>query len=182
MTSVGRLGQVLLRGTVSEVGAERYESVGLDGAHAVRTVGGGMLMAVPRAIGILLGLLFAPLRLLLIPSLTSSGRRDRRPERIDVPVTPFVVSADDGEDYDCIIRGEIRGGFLKLGDAVEVRGRMHRTRVVHADRVESLRTHATTRGWVDPRVRTAPLQAVLGVAMVLFLIWVLVSLHHFLAG
>ncbi|HWB37775.1 MAG TPA: hypothetical protein VHA75_17305 [Rugosimonospora sp.] len=181
-TSTGPLGRISLRGSIAEVGTERSESVSLGGANALRTVGSGVATAGPRALGCLLGLLFAPLRLLLIPSLTGFGRRRDAPGRLNVPVTPFVVAADDGRDYDCVIRGEMRGGFLKLGEAVEVTGRIDRSHVVQVDTVVSLRTQAVTRGWVDPKARFAPLAGVVAVVVLVLAIWFVVSLARAIGG
>ena len=119
----GAFGGVRIRGTIDEVGVERYESVSMAAQNAMGNAAAGLLTAIPRAIGVILGLLFAPLRMLLMPSLLAGGRRRNGPDQLQVPVTPFVLRSGDGTEYDCILRGEVRGGFLKLGEAVEVSGR-----------------------------------------------------------
>lgn len=171
----GLFGSLRVRGVISEVGAERHESVILSGAEFGARVGYGLLTLIPRAIGLLLALRYAMLRFLLIPSLLGMGGRPQEPERLKVPVTPFVLTADDGTVYDCIIRGEVRGGFLKLGEQVEVSGRVDRTRVMRASEVRSLRTGAITRGYVHLQARLAPLRTVVTLVIVIGLITSLVS-------
>jgi len=171
----GLFGNLRIRGMISEVGAERHESVSLAGAEFGARLGHGLLTLIPRAIGLLLALRYAMLRYLLIPSLLGMGRRPQEPERLRVPVTPFMLTADDGTLYDCIIRGEVRGGFLKLGEQVEVCGRVDRARVVRASAVRSLRTGAITRGYVDPQARLAPVRTAITIIMVIGLITFLVS-------
>lgn len=160
---------------ISEVGVERHESVSFAGAEFGARLGHGLLTLIPRAIGLLLALRYAMLRFLLIPSLLGMGRRPQEPERMKVPVTPFMLTADDGTLYDCIIRGEVRGGFLKLGEQVEISGRVDRTRVVRASEVRSLRTGAITRGYVDPQARFAPVRTAITLVVVIGLITLLAS-------
>lgn len=155
---------------------QRNESVSMAAQNAMGSAAVGALTAIPRAFGVILALLFAPLRMLLVPSLMGGGRKQSSPDQLQVPVTPFVLKADDGNEYDCMIRGEIRGGFLKLGEAVEVSGRIDRTRVIRIDQVQSIRTNAITKGWVDPRARMAQFQALAGVVFLVFLLIVLISI------
>lgn len=174
-TQPGLFGTLRVRGVISEVGAERHESVSFSGAEFGARVGYGLLTLIPRAIGLLLALRYAMLRFLLIPSLLGMGGRPQERERLKLPVTPFVLTADDGTVYDCIIRGEVRGGFLKLGEQVEVSGRVDRTRVMRASEVRSLRTGAITRGYVHPQARFAPVRAVITLFVVIGLITFLAS-------
>ncbi len=132
------------------------------------------LTAIPRAVGIILGLLFSSLRMLLVPSLMAGNRHQNRPDQLQVPVTPFVLKGDDGTKYDCILRGEIRGGFLKLGESVEVSGHIDRNCVVRVDQVQSLSTNAITKGWVDHRAKMAKVQIIIGVIFIIILIVFLV--------
>lgn len=154
----------------------------LAAQNSIGNAVGGALTAIPRAIGLVLGLMFAPLRALILPSLMSGGPRRTNPDHLQVPVTPFVVESDDGIEYDCILRGETRGGFLKLGEPVEVSGRLDRTRVVRVDQVRSLRTEAITKGWVDPRARIARVRAFLGLFSLIFLLWTVLSIFAALGG
>lgn len=155
---------------------QRTESINLAARNAMGNAAHSALTAVPRAIGVMLALLFAPLRMLLIPSLMGGRGRQSSQDQLQVPVNPFVLHGDDGTEYDCSLRGEARGGFLKLGEPVEVTGRIDRSRVVQVDSVRSLRTGAMTTGWVDPRVRLARVQTVAGVAFIIALILFLITL------
>lgn len=158
------------------------ETVSLKGSQALGQVGTGCLQAGPRAMGIILGVLFAPLRLLLIPSLTGIGKRPEGPDRIQVPGTPFTLEAEDGREYDCYLRGEVRGGFLRLGDEVEVDGRIDRTRVVQVGSVVNLRTGAIAQGYVDPEARSAPLKTALAVVLVVLMLLFLFSMFRAFGG
>lgn len=140
------------------------------------------LTAIPRAIGVILALLFAPLRMLLVPSLMAGGRRKDNPDHLQVPATPFVVRGADGVEYDCVLRGEVRGAFLKLGEPVEITGRIDRSRVVRVDQVQSLRTNAITKGWVNPRAKMAKAQTVAGVIFLICLVLFLIAIVSSFGG
>lgn len=168
-------GRVQIRGKLAEVGAERQETASLAAQNAMRNAAFGMFTAIPRAIGLMLGIIFAPLRMLILPSLMGGGRRQLGPDQLQVPVTPFVLQGDDGVEYDCILRGETRGGFLKLGEPVEVSGRIDGTRVVRVDQLRSLRTNAVTRGWVDPRARMSKFRVFVGLVFLIFFLMFLFS-------
>jgi hypothetical protein len=165
-----------IRGVIDEVGSERMESVSLAAHNAMSHVATGVLTAIPRAIGLVLALLFEPLRMLFVPSLSAGSRRQQRPSQVQVPVTPFVLRGDDGNAYDCILRGEVRGGFLKLGEPVEVIGRIDRSSVVRVSQVRSLRTNAITTGWVERRAKFARIHTIVGFIAIIFLIFLLLSL------
>ncbi|WP_129590443.1 hypothetical protein [Cryobacterium aureum] len=167
---------VRIRGIITEIGAERFESVSLNGAAMSKQFSQGCLMAPFRALGIVLGLLFAPLRMLLIPSVRGGGSRTEQPNRLEIPATPFVLTEVGGVHHDCILRGELRGGFLKLGEDVIVTGRIDRARVLRVDRVESQITGAVTTGWVDPRARLSTARTVAGIVLVVMLVFLLLFL------
>lgn len=181
-SSRAAVGRVRLRGRICEVGAERFETVSLKGSQALGQLGTGCVQVVPRAIGVVLGVLFAPLRLLLLPSLTGIGRKPEGPDRVQVPGTPFTLEADDGLEYDCYLRGEVRGGFLRLGDEVEVDGRIDRARVVRVNSVVNRRTGAIAHGYVDPEARSAPLKTVLAGVLFVLVILFLISLIQAMGG
>jgi hypothetical protein len=168
-----------LRGVIVEVGAQRNESVSMAGRNAMNAAAHGALTAVPRAFGIILAVLFAPLRMLLVPSLLGGRGREQRPEHLQVPVTPFIIVDEGGRHHECLLRGEVRGGFLRLGEEVEVDGTRDRSNVFRARRIRSVRSHATISGWVDPRARTARAQTVAGaVFLALLVVIVLVSVSR----
>lgn len=158
------------------MGTERHESVNLAGLKVAARIAYGLLTFIPRAIGLLLALRFATLRLFLIPSLLGMNRRPDEPDRLQVPVTPFMLIADDGTPYDCLIRGEVRGGFLKLGEQVEVSGRLDRTHVLRVSTVRSVRTGAITRGYVHLQARMASVHMAVTIIMVIALVMFLVSI------
>jgi hypothetical protein len=118
---------------------------------------------------------------LLVRRLLGGDQRMYRTEELQIPLAPFTMSADDGTLYDCTIRGELRGGFLKLGEPVEVRGRLSRARVIRVKTVQSLRTGARSKGHVRVPVRLASFLAgtayfvmavvALLLASLLFMLW-----------
>jgi hypothetical protein len=172
----GVFGAIRLRGSIEEVGAARFETVSMAARNAMGNAAVGAVTAIPRAIGIILAVLFAPLRMLLVPSLMGGRQRRNRADELQVPINPFVLKGEDGTEYDCTLRGEVRGGFLKLGESVEVVGRVDRTRVIQVNSVRSLRTGAVTQGWVDPRARMARVHAVAGVVFLIAMLILLLSI------
>lgn len=172
----GRMGFAggTLIGTITELSEQRYETVNTAGNQVVGQVARGLLSAPFKAVGFLAGLLFAPLRFLLMPSLSPS-RRPTGADRMQVPGTPFVLRTDDGQETECYLRGEITGGFIRLGDRVEVTGRVNpSSRVLRVSSLVNQRTRAVTRGHVDPRARFAPMRAVMAV-LFLFAVVLLLS-------
>lgn len=171
---VGTTGGTLI-GTISELSDQRFETVNTSGNQVAGQVARGLVFAPFKAVGMIAGLLFAPLRFLLMPSLSRSPRSTEA-DRMQVPGTPFVLRTDDGQETECYLRGEVRGGFIRLGDRVEVTGRMNpSSRVVRVSRLVNQRTLAVTRGHVDPRARLAPLRAVAAVVFLLAVVLFLVS-------
>ena len=169
-------GSMTVRGKIVEVGEPRSHSVSLAGNLAAEQLARGCVTAPFRAIGIMVGILFAPFRMLLGPSL-APGRRPDGPDRFEVPVHPFLVQDEDGTEYDCSLRGELRGGFLRMGDPVEVAGRLDRQHVLRVSSVVNLRTRSVSRGYVDPKARYATARGVVAFVMIIFLIYVLVSVY-----
>lgn len=109
---------------------------------------------------------------LLARRMLGGDQRMYRTDELQVPITPFTLTADNGTLYDCTLRGELRGGFLKLGEPVEVRGRSSRARVMRVNSVRSLRTGAISKGHVRLPLRLATFLAgvvylVLGLAVLL---------------
>ena len=174
----------MLRGTISEVSPERHDTVRLGAGSALGRANLGLVTAVPRAL--LLG--FAIVVSLFLPRLGGlaaggiAGGRGRygpvdRDEAV-VPGTPFRLQADD-QVHDCYLRGEVRGGAVRLGDQVEVRGRIHpRSRVLEVKQLVSVRTGAVTRGFVDPRARTARARAVVQAVLLLVLVLFIIGLFR----
>lgn len=164
-------------GVIVEVGEQRLESVSLSGNLAAQQMASGCLAAPFRALGILAGVLFAPFRVFLLPSLTPRRRADG-PDRMQIPGQPFLVQVDDGTDYDCYLRGELRGGYLRMGDRVEVNGRIDRHGILRVSKLVSVRTGSISRGYVDPKARYANARGVLALLLILFVIYVVVSISR----
>lgn len=181
LSSVAPLrGAVVLHGTISEVSPERHDTVRLGAGSALGRVNLGLVTAVPRVFFLGLAIVVR----LLLPRLgglaaggVAGGRGRYGPADRDeavVPGTPFRLRVDD-QVHDCYLRGEVRGGAVRLGDEVEVRGRVHpRSRVLEVKQLVSVRTGAVTRGFVDPRARTARARAV--AQAVLLLVFVLFAI------
>lgn len=170
-----RYGVVTLLGTVSELGEPRYETVNTAGNQVVGQVARGMVTAPLKAAGILAGCLFAPLRFLLMLSLSPS-RRSAEPDRMQVPGTPFVLRTDGGQETECYLRGEVTGGFIRLGDQVEVTGRVNASsRVLGVSRIVNQRTGAVTRGYIDPKARFVVLRGVLAIVFLLAVLIVVIN-------
>ena len=174
-TATGAWSRLVVEARVIELGAERVESVSRSGANMAGTLFSGCLMLPIRLVGLVLGLFLTPFRGLVAPSVMR-GRGSEAPDRVTVPVTPFVVQRPDGTVYDCLIRGELRGGFVRLGEDVRLTGVLDRARVLRVERVESLRTGAVTKGWVDPKARSAPAAAVLGVFFAVLIVYLVLKL------
>jgi hypothetical protein len=164
-----------LSGTITDLAEQRFETVNTTGNQVAGQVARGLITAPFRAVGLLVGLLFAPLRFLLLPSLSRSPRSTES-DRMQVPGTPFVLRTDDGQETECYLRGEVTGGFIRLGDRVQVTGRMNpSSRVFRVSNLVNQRTHAVTRGHVDPRARFASLRAVMAVVLLFMVVLVMSS-------
>lgn len=172
----GAFGATVIRGTVTDLGEQRMESVGMQGSQALQQLSTGCLLAPFRALAIALGLLLAPLRGLLAVGLMP-GRQPQTPDRLQVPGTPFVVTDAGGTAYECYLRGEVRGGFIRLGDEVQVRGRLDpRTATLRVRDLTNVRTGAIARGYVDPDARMAPMRNVLAVVLAFALLCLILGM------
>lgn len=182
-------GRVRVTGTIIDVSPERTETVGLRATNALRQALLGILTFIPRAIGmsmLLMLAMFAP-RLGGAAMGLRAGRRSnprqQRQESASVPGTPFEVDADDGRSYECYLRGEIRGGAIRLGDQVQLRGRISsRTGVLEVVELFNARTGATTRGYVDPAARMIGVRIAFQVMMLAFIIYLVVFVVRVLSG
>ena len=173
----------MVPGTVADVSPERYDTVrlGMNNALAGTTV--GLVTMIPKAIGMAVAIvlsLFAPrLGGAAMGMRGRGGRRyqDDRPDELRVPGTPFVLDGDDGTSFDCYLRGEMRGGAIRLGDRVEVRGRIDpRSRVIQVGELVNARTGATTRGYVDPSARMPGVRLAVQAVVLLVLLLALLTM------
>lgn len=180
-TPASTRGRVQLTGTIIDVSPEREETVGLRTTNALSQALLGVLLFIPRAIGVTMLLMFS----MFSPRLgsaamdlragrRSNSRQQQRQMSASVPGTPFELDADDGRSYECYLRGEIRGGAVRLGDQVRLHGRISsRTGVLEVAELFNARTGATTRGYVDPAARMVGLRiAVQLIALALVVLFV----------
>lgn len=176
--------RVQLTGTIIDVSPEREETVGLRTTNALSQALLGVLLFIPRAIGVALLLMFS----MFSPRLGSAAmglragrrsnprRQQQRQMSASVPGTPFELDADDGRSYECYLRGEIRGGAVRLGDQVRLRGRISsRTGVLEVAELFNARTGATTRGYVDPAARMVGLRIAVQLIALALVVLVVVS-------
>jgi hypothetical protein len=174
-------GRVVVFGTIADVSPERYDTVRLGVKNALAGATVRLLTIVPKAIGMAFAVvlsLFAP-RLGGVVMGMRGGRRyqNDRPDELRVPGTPFVLDGDDGSAFDCYLRGEMRGGAIRLGDRVEVRGRVDpRSRVLKVGELLNTRTGATTRGYVDPSARMPGVRMAVQAVVLLLLILALLTM------
>jgi len=162
-----------MSGLVVQVDQPRSETVSLSGHNAAQMAASGCLTAPLRAMGILMGILFAPLRFLMIPSMMFRGPEG--PNQLSIPINTFLLQTHSGDSVECMLRGELRGGSLRQGDEVDVEGRLSRHGVLTVSSMVNARTGATTTAYVDPRAKGGILRAVLMVVFLILAIWFLVS-------
>jgi hypothetical protein len=163
---------------VIQVGDRRTVSRSQAAANAIANLGGGLAGAVPRAFGLALGMLFAPLRLLAGLSLMGVAGDRRRHSETELDVQSFRIRTSSHEVIECLLRGENRSGELALGDRVRVHG--HRTfrggQLLAATRVENLGTGAVIRPHIPFSVRYALPLAILKLAAGCFVLLLLLAM------
>lgn len=162
-----------MSGLVVQVDQPRSETVSLSGHNAAQMAASGCLTAPFRAMGILMSLLFAPLRFLMIPSMMFRGPQG--PDQLSIPINTFLLQTHSGDSVECMLRGELRGGSLRQGDEVDVEGRLSRHGVLTVSSMVNARTGAATTAYVDPRAKGGNLRAILMVVFLILVIWFLVS-------
>jgi hypothetical protein len=162
-------GSLTVTGVVTDVQPERFESVSTEVSDQLGHLASQLLTLPFRAIGIILAIIFAPLRILLGASLMGMAGRKGSSERIQVPGIPFRVEAGDGSVYQCFLRGEMRGGAIHLGDRVEVKGRLsRRSNVLQVAQVMDVRSGARSHGHVPAGARKLTAKGVAQVALAAF--------------
>lgn len=162
-----------MSGLVVQVDQPRSETVSLSGHKTAQMAASGCLTAPFRAMGILMGILFAPLRFLMIPSLMFRGPQG--PDQLSIPINTFLLQTHSGDSVECMLRGELRGGSLRQGDDVDVEGRLSGHGVLTVSSMVNARTGATTTAYVDPRARGGNLKAVVMVVVLILVIMLLAS-------
>ncbi len=143
-----------VRGRVAEVLPQQQETVDRDAERTARHMAAGCATMPFRLVGFVLGMIFLkPLAFVAL----SAGRRQSRPlDPVQVQVYPFRLHSDDGTTLHCVMRGDLLGGSLSLGDHVELRGRISpRTRILTVKRV----VHLDSGAVVMPRLPAAARKA-----------------------
>ena len=165
---LSRFAPLRISGVVSQVDQPRSETVGLGGHNAARMAASGCLTVPFRAMGLLMGILFRPLRFLVLPSMRFQGQQG--PDQLTIPVNTFLLKAHDGRSVECMIRGELRGGALRQGDDVDVEGRLDGQGVLKVSNMVHASTGAVTSAYVDPRARGGSMRAVLACGVLVIMI------------
>lgn len=187
-------GQVV--GRITTMGIQRTELVVLKWGHLLtRTfvrlavVVGAVVFVkayLPFVIVVGLVILFSAsvrslLPVILMPMLSGRGRERQHQEReIEVAIQPFTITATDGKEKEVILRGELRGGSLHLGDCVEVSGKEVRDGTIRARSVYNTSTGARITMREHPaivRSRVKVVGSLLGIAILGYLL--VVSLQSF---
>ncbi len=165
-----------LTGTIVHVAEASYDNGSLGAFNASQQLATGCLTAPFKALALVLAILFAPFRFLI--GLGFSGRGHSGPTDVQIPIHRFRLQADTGQMVECVLRGQLAGGGIYLGEDVEVSGKFSLTTgVFNVQRVVSHSTGAVTTGSVDFRVRY---QWVLLVIMAIIVITVIYTLWSFL--
>jgi len=163
-----------ITGVVEQVDQPRVESVSMAAHRFAHVATTGCLMAPFRAIGLLSGFLFAPLRF-LVPMSIMSTRGPQGPDQIVIPINTFLVAGDDGNAYECVLRGELRGGALRQGDHVDIQGRFDKHGVMDVSSMANLRTGAAVSAFVDPRAKGGHIRAIAATVLLISAIWLVAS-------
>ena len=175
LEAIGRLlSGDTITGVITHVSEPGYETGSLANHNASQQAVSGCLAVPFRALGLLFGLLFAPFRFLLGASLMG-GRGPQAPDTVQIPVNRFRVEATSGRLVDCYLRGEVNGGGIYLGEEVEALGRFDGRGAFRVRQLRSLTTGSITTGTIDARVRFGTARAILAIAMLLVVIYVLWS-------
>jgi hypothetical protein len=131
---------------------------------------------------ILLLALVGPLRSLILGAMVMvpRGRRASSPQRqdVEIPVTAFTLTTAGGQSVEVVLRGELRGGALHLGDSVEVWGRAVRAGWVQAKAVVNTVSGARTTTRQHPALTRSRIETIGGAIAVVFLGLVLLSLFQ----
>lgn len=145
-----------ISGRVDYVSDVTHESAPLAAFYLSGRLAMGFLLLPFRLVAFVLGLFFRPLRFLLGAGLMGGGRGHRGPDSVDVPVHRFRVhDASNQQLVECVLRGQLSGGAIYIGEDVEMTGKFDsRTRTFIVNRLVNASTGAVTTGSVDPRVRS----------------------------
>ncbi|MCA0436342.1 MAG: hypothetical protein M9891_04395 [Austwickia sp.] len=156
-------GGLRLRGTIVVVDPERDRTVSLALSNAFARGTVQLLLLPLRAFVFVIGMLIPPLRALIGTSLIGmAGRGALGGEQLIVRETAFRLRDTAGDQHDCLLRGELRGGALRLGDQVDVRGsRALRGREIQVSQVTNIVTGTVTTGHLPAKARHSAVVTVL---------------------
>lgn len=137
-----------------------------------------MAGAVPRAFGVALGIMFAPLRIVAGLSMIGAFGNNRKPSETMIEAQPFRIRTPSNDVVECVLRGENRSGDVALGDNVRVHGRraLRGGELVNVTRVENLDTGTVIRGHVPFSVKYALPLAILRLAAGCFILLILLAM------
>ena len=108
---------------------QQQETVSRRAESAAKGMATGCLTIPFRLVGFVLGMIF--LKPLALLALSIGWRQSRHLDPVQVQVHPFRLHSEDGTTMHCVMRGDLFGEALSLGDHVEVRRRVTpRTRML----------------------------------------------------
>ena len=146
-------------------------------ANALGALPGQLVGGSFKAIGLVFAIIFAPVRWLLLPLMMGGRAGGRTPNEVAVQVRSFRVTTDDGTVRECQLRGELRGGFVEIGDHVRVEGRTARSsgNLVLVSRVQELHTGQIITVQLPAAVRMATARSIVGGVVLLLVLIVVFS-------
>ena len=162
-------------GRIVEVQPQQLETLDRRAESLARGVAMGCLLAPFRIVALLLGLIFA--KRLAMMALARGRHSPRFLAPVQISVTPFRVRTDNGSITQCVLRGELRGGSLSVGDRVELQGRVsRRTNVLNATTVTHLDSGAIIRPYLPPAARTSKAMLALAIMSVIIMMYLFLAI------
>lgn len=188
-------------GKITAIGAPRTEVMEPHWGDSMAKVAGVLAIFVALVVGVVLlkwiVALLLPLIVILIipillfpritglmshlvpPRLGPRGQRSKSDRQdIEIPVTPFTVTSANGAAMEVVLRGELHGGSLHLGDSVEVSGKALRDGTFQAHAVLNTVTHARTTVRQHPVVVRSRIKAIASLFCIIVLAVMIISLFQ----
>ncbi|MBJ2329769.1 hypothetical protein JFX23_08350 [Schaalia cardiffensis] len=152
------------------------ESVEIGMGSALAFAAASFVMLPIRAIFVLLALVFTPFRTFLPFLLFGRSTKALERREVQVPLHAFTLErSSTGERIDVILRGELSGGYLALGDLVLVDGRQKRSGIVEARKITNLEKGTRISGREHPAIRRERAQIMAGVFLLVVIILCIAS-------
>lgn len=157
------------------------EIVDLRTINTVAALPGQMVGGVLRGFGLMLAIIFAPIRWLILPFMLGGRSNRSQADEVAIQVRSFRVRSAGGETRECQLRGNPRGGFVEIGDEVRISGTMPKGTgsLILVSTIENVVTGQLIRAEQPPQLRNANARAfaggVAGIAFLVFLILLLSS-------